>query len=95
MKKPVQRVSLLEDVLSGNKETKVFKDDRMYRSPGMSDQKEAEANRLAADILMPRRLIRRLLDEGITDPEQMALRLRVSPKAMEVRLGLSPRTRRK
>ncbi len=68
--------------------TAEFKDDRMYRSPGLSDAKEAEANRLAADILMPRRIIRRLLDQGISDPQQMASTLIVSPDAMEIRLGL-------
>jgi Zn-dependent peptidase ImmA (M78 family) len=75
-------------LLHRNRETREFMDDRMYRSPGISDAKEAEANRLAADILMPRRIIRRLLDEGITDPQQMASRLMVSPDAMEIRLGL-------
>lgn len=68
--------------------TTEFKDDRLYRSPGLSDAKEAEANRLAADILMPRRIIRRLLDQGVTDPNVMADRLKVSPDAMEVRMGL-------
>ena len=75
-------------LLHRNRDTRVFKDNRMYRSPGVSDAKEAEANRLAADILMPRRIIRRLLDQGVTDPILMASRLRVSPDAMETRLGL-------
>jgi len=68
-----------------------FKDDRMYRSPGLSDDVEAEANRLAADILMPRRIIRKLLDQGVDDPRIMASRLMVSPDAMEIRLGLRSR----
>jgi Zn-dependent peptidase ImmA (M78 family) len=76
-------------LLHRNRDTREFKDNRMYRSPGISDSKEAEANRLAADILMPRRIIRRLLDQGIKDPQDMALRLKVSPDAMEIRLGLS------
>ena len=85
-------------LLHRNRDTREFKDNRMYRSPGLSDAKEAEANRLAADILMPRRIIRRLLDQGVTDPILMASRLEVSPDAMEVRLGLrskfSQRTKR-
>ena len=43
----------------------------MYWSSGISDAKEADANRLAADILMPRRIIRRLLDQGVIDPNDM------------------------
>lgn len=78
-------------LLHRNTQTKVFTDNQMYRSPGISDQKEAEANRLAADILMPRRLIRQLLDEGITNPSEMATQLNVSPQAMEIRLGLHSR----
>jgi Zn-dependent peptidase ImmA (M78 family) len=85
-------------LLHRNTETKEFRDDRMYRSPGITDAKEAEANRLAADILMPRRIIRRLLDQGVTDPNLMAAQLKVSPDAMEVRLGLrskfNPRPKR-
>jgi len=65
-----------------------FKDDRMYRSPGATDAVEAEANRLAADIIMPRRIIRKLLDQGISDPKMMANMLQVSPDAMAIRLGL-------
>lgn len=77
-------------LLHRNKDTKEFSDDLKYRSPGVSDQLEAQANRLAADILMPRRLIRELLDKGVTEPTDMAARLQVSPKAMEIRLGLPP-----
>ncbi len=46
-------------------------EDRMYRS-GLGSGVEAEANRLAADLLMPRRIIRRLIADGIESPEQMA-----------------------
>lgn len=75
-------------LLHRNKYTGSFKDDRMYRSPGVSSASEAEANRLAADLLMPRRLIRKLLAEGISDPYLMANQLQVSSDAMQVRLGL-------
>jgi hypothetical protein len=75
-------------LLHRNKDTKAFTDNIKYRSPGVSDEREAQANRLAADILMPRRLIRKLLDEGITQPNDLAKKLCVSPMAMEIRLGV-------
>jgi Zn-dependent peptidase ImmA (M78 family) len=77
-------------ILHRDKLTKLFKEDRMYRGP-MSGQLEEQANRLAADILMPRRLIRDLLEQGIKTPEGMAAKLQVSVPAMEVRLGLYKR----
>lgn len=80
-------------LLHRNKDTKEFRDNVKYRSPGVSDQMEAQANRLAADILMPRRLIRKLLDKGITGPDDLAKELRVSPRAMEIRLGLDSRAK--
>lgn len=80
-------------LLHRNRDTKQFKDDRMYRS-GISSQLESDANRLAADILMPRRLIRQLLDSGITDPEQMAEALQVSNRAIRLRLGLAQMAQR-
>jgi Zn-dependent peptidase ImmA (M78 family) len=54
----------------------------------MSGTQEEEANRLAADLIMPRRLIRELLEQGIKTPEGLAAKLHVSVPAMEVRLGL-------
>lgn len=78
-------------LLHRNKDIKEFKDDIKYRTPGVSTEMEAQANRLAADILMPRRLIRELLSNGTTDPSEMAAKLEVSPRAMEIRLGLQSR----
>ena len=57
-------------------------EDRMYRS-GLGSGVEAEANRLAADLLMPRRIIRRLIADGIESPEQMAKIFNVSLGAMQ------------
>jgi len=74
-------------LLHRNKITKELKDDRMYRS-GLSGQAEEQANRLAADILMPRNLIRELISSGITNPDDMASKLEVSPLAMRIRLGI-------
>jgi Zn-dependent peptidase ImmA (M78 family) len=62
-------------------------DDTFYRS-GLSEQREYEANALAAEILMPWPLIRKLMQEGQTTTAELADRLQVSPAAMGIRLGL-------
>jgi Zn-dependent peptidase ImmA (M78 family) len=59
----------------------------MYRS-GLSDASEQAANRLAADLLMPAKLIRDLRAKGINAPEEMAKIFVVSSQAMELRLGI-------
>lgn len=66
-------------------------DDALYRS-NQSDKVEAEANRLAADILMPaekvaerRKIVERL---GLVDvADVLAQAFAVSPAAMSIRLG--------
>lgn len=68
-------------------------DSVMYRS-ALTSRKEAEANRLAADIIMPVAAIRKeLTAQGGIASEEVALRLastfKVSPPAMRVRLGIS------
>lgn len=61
-------------------------DDAMYRS-GLSTREEAEANRLAADILMPRPLIAHYIKSyGSADPEVLASIFHVSEAAMRIRL---------
>ena len=62
-------------------------DDTMYRS-GLTTQQEAEANKLAAQLLMPRDLIKELKRSGVRDVESLANRLQVSVPAMKVRLGI-------
>lgn len=62
-------------------------DDALYGS-GLSSDLEAQANRLAADTLMPRHLIRTEIEDGAESVEQLAERFRVSPCAMSVRLGV-------
>lgn len=67
-------------------------DDVLYRST-LSDRREAEANRLAADILMPDHLVAEWLDRAralnVEDiPLYLADRFRVSEAAMKIRLGL-------
>jgi hypothetical protein len=61
-------------------------DDRMYRSR-LDHTREAEANRLAADLLMPRRLIGQFRRSGVVSVEELASRFEVSVDAMEIRLG--------
>lgn len=68
-------------------------DSVMYRS-ALTSRKEAEANRVAADIVMPIGAVRRelLALGGIPTEEvakELALRFKVSLPAMRVRLGLS------
>ena len=67
-------------------------DNVMYRS-SLSSRKETEANKLAADLLMPTSIVLRELKEiGGTRDEvaavALARRFRVSTAAMKVRLGL-------
>jgi len=67
-------------------------DDTMYRS-GLSSRREVEANRLAAELCMPRSLVehhRRLLSHLDRDQliSEMAKRFRVSKSAMQIRLGV-------
>lgn len=61
-------------------------DDAMYRS-GLTTKEEIQANQLAADILMPVRLINRLRASGISAVDALADRLEVSEAAMRVRLS--------
>jgi len=65
-------------------------DDALYRS-NQSDRVEAEANRLAADILMPAELVserKRAMERIGTDrlTENLAETFEVSPVAMSIRL---------
>lgn len=62
-------------------------DDTFYRS-GLSEQREYEANALAAEILMPWHLITQLMQAGERDVDRLADALQVSPAAMNIRLGV-------
>jgi predicted transcriptional regulator len=66
-------------------------DNVMYRS-ALSDAKEAEANRLAADLLMPWSTLRRLVqNRDIRNEfviEDIASELGVSKIALKIRLGI-------
>ncbi|MDP2763839.1 MAG: ImmA/IrrE family metallo-endopeptidase [Brevundimonas sp.] len=70
-----------------------IKDDVLYRSR-LSDRREAEANRLAADLIMPADLIdewlRRSSALRVDDPvHYLAHAFNVSEQAMKIRLGLA------
>jgi Zn-dependent peptidase ImmA (M78 family) len=62
-------------------------DDKFYRS-GLSEKREFEANALAAEILMPWHLIRRLMSQYGSSVADLAQALEVSEAAMHIRLGL-------
>jgi len=62
-------------------------DDEFYRS-GLSNVQEAQANRLAADILMPYPLINRIMADGTRDISVIASKLGVSQAALKIRLGI-------
>lgn len=66
-------------------------DDALYRS-NQTDRVEAEANRLASDIVMPSSLVMNAIkvaeDLGVSDvPNQLAESFQVSPIAMKIKLG--------
>jgi Zn-dependent peptidase ImmA (M78 family) len=62
-------------------------DDRMYRS-GHGRTVEDEADALAADLLMPRRIIARFRAAGLNNVEELAAKFDVSVPAMKRRLGI-------
>lgn len=63
-------------------------DDSLYRS-GLSNAIEAQANRLAADILMPFGLIDSAKSRGIHSVADLAQAFNVLEAAMGIRLGVS------
>jgi len=60
-------------------------DDRMYRSR-LNDRFERQANRLAAQILMPPGLVRTAWAAGAKDAAKLAEAFDVSEQAMQIRL---------
>ncbi len=61
-------------------------EDALYRS-GLSNKMEAEANRFAAEILMPWNLINIYMSDGVTIPKLASI-FQVSESAMSIRLGV-------
>lgn len=65
-------------------------EDALLRSDGLSNRIEAQANALAADILMPWHLITECQEKGIESIEGLAAAFDVSKDAMSIRLiGMS------
>jgi hypothetical protein len=65
-------------------------DDTMYRSD-LGNRYETQANQLAADILMPIRLVKKAI-QITSDPKMLAKMFDVSEQAMKIRLsGMAPR----
>ena len=62
-------------------------DDELRRS-GLSTGMEVEANRLAAEILMPDEILEKAFLDEEPDLEKLARQLRVSKQALAIRLGV-------
>lgn len=60
-----------------------IQEDALYRS-GLSDAMERQANRLAADILMPENLVKKLMFEHNNDVSVVAKKLEVSKEALRI-----------
>jgi hypothetical protein len=73
-------------------------DDRAYRSTrsgryyntAIGPLQETEANRFAANLLMPAHLMDQAKQRGLVHPQELADAFMVSLPAMRIRLGLSP-----
>ena len=63
-------------------------DNYLLRAEGLSNRQEAEANRFAADLLMPKIMIAEAMDRGVTGADELADLFKVSKVAMSIRLGL-------
>lgn len=62
-------------------------DNYLLRAEGMTNRQEAEANRFAADLLMPHDKIAEAMEQGYRTVEQLADLFGVSKVAMGIRLG--------
>jgi Zn-dependent peptidase ImmA (M78 family) len=67
-----------------------LRNDKMYRS-GQGTTVENEANALAADLLMPRKIIGELRKAGVTGVGDLAGKFDVSLETMQIRLGIRGR----
>jgi len=63
----------------------LFSEDNLYRS-GLPNQLEIEANRYAANVLMPVRLVRQHIEAYGPDVAKLAQAFEVSEAAMKIRL---------
>ena len=74
-------------ILHRDRITDELVEDTLYRG-GLGSKAETQANKLAADILMPYSLINRLMSEGVTNLTELARKLQVSEMALRIRLNL-------
>src|SRR3546814_13754426 len=65
----------------------------LFRSSNLSSAVEVQANRMAADILMPWHLIREATDKGIDTVERLAEYFDVSRSTMSIQLGVPYETK--
>ena len=63
-------------------------DNYLLRADGFTGSQETQANAFAADLLMPRNLIERYMQSGVTEVKALAKAFGVSQVAMSIRLGL-------
>jgi len=61
-------------------------DDGLYRSR-LSNSMEIQANKMAADILMPRHLLNQHMSNGVSSVSELARIFQVSESAMSFRVG--------
>ena len=64
-----------------------IEDNYLLRAEGLSNALERQANKFAADLLMPYPLIEALVQQGVDGLDALASRLQVSQVAMAIRLG--------
>ena len=61
-------------------------EDSLYRGKDFGSLKEREANKLAAELLLPIPLINKCLKKGINTIEDLAKKFKVSKDAVSIRL---------
>lgn len=62
-------------------------DDGLYRSR-LTGRYESQANRFAANLLMPRKLVWEFIEQGVDTVEELAKKFEVSKSAMSIQLGV-------
>jgi len=67
-------------------DNKTFKFEQCKENPDIRPFHETEANKFAASVLMPDKLIHNLQSQGITEIPDLANKLNVSQQAMELRM---------
>ena len=82
----VHHRSLLGNGVSDNRAYRTATDDEHF-NPKIKPKHETEANRFAASLLMPKEIVAKLRNEGIS-VQDMADRLEVSKQAMSIRAGI-------